>query len=246
MPSPPVQAAQLSTVLKCLARAEGAVTESMKARKTLIDELQTLLERSKNSLKGEEERHERIKTQYAEIETKKREVEDAIMRGLSEEGRTDAQENSAAQATVAGSETAVAEPERPVVEELTPPPTGSLDEDPPAETVQTKEEIDGGAVPPSQNDTYRQFNGEGNALPNDSVVDAPGALSATDILSGLTSNYAQPHANNGAATDGVTSVSGSAKRRKLTNGGIDDIAEFKSGDVMDEIDDDVAAMLNKD
>ncbi|KAI9800023.1 MAG: hypothetical protein M1833_003552 [Piccolia ochrophora] len=120
-PSPPVHAARLSGLLKSLANAEGAVAESVKARKALIETLEKLLESNRTSLSSEESQLFDLTSRKTSIEAKKREVEDGIMRGLAEEGSPQGN-GSPVDVPLAGS-TTPPEPPRPEVEALT--PTGS-------------------------------------------------------------------------------------------------------------------------
>ncbi|KAL2692811.1 RNA polymerase II-binding domain-containing protein [Phyllosticta citricarpa] len=112
-PTPPVHAARLSQVLKSLATAEGAVAETLKARRELIGELEKMLTSHKTVLGDEEKKHEELGVRRQSIENKKREVEDSIMRGLTEQPQQDQQP-------------AGMEPQRPDVESLTPPPVESI------------------------------------------------------------------------------------------------------------------------
>src|SRR5947207_3250708 len=50
IPSPPVHAARLNALLKTLASAEGAVSESIKARRALIEGLEKLLDINRSLL----------------------------------------------------------------------------------------------------------------------------------------------------------------------------------------------------
>ncbi len=84
-PAPPVYAARLSGMLKLLASAEGAVAESIKARRALLDGLERMLEKNRGLLQGEEAEVAKLASRRAAMEAKKREVEDGIMRGLAEE-----------------------------------------------------------------------------------------------------------------------------------------------------------------
>ncbi|KAF2430755.1 DUF618-domain-containing protein [Tothia fuscella] len=102
VPTPPVQAARLAALLKTLANAEGAVAESIKARKTLITGLEKLLEKNKEILSTEESQLYTINTRKNEISSQRQAVEEAIMRGLSDSNGGD-------------------EPQRPEAEPLTPP-----------------------------------------------------------------------------------------------------------------------------
>ena len=115
-PTPPVHAARLSQLLKTLANAESSVSEVVKSRVALIDGLEKLLESNRSALSNEQSLAAQLSERKAETETKKREVEDGIMRGLSGD-------------LVSTNNGPGAEPEtnaRPEVEALTPPPVESL------------------------------------------------------------------------------------------------------------------------
>ncbi|KAL1967353.1 hypothetical protein VTN77DRAFT_3399 [Rasamsonia byssochlamydoides] len=113
VPTPPVHAARLSQLLKSLANAESSVSEIIKSRQALIDGLEKLLDTNRTALAKEQSLVSQLSERKAETETKKREVEDAIMRGLSAE-------NSPA---VHNGESDTSRPE---IEGLTPPPVESL------------------------------------------------------------------------------------------------------------------------
>lgn len=113
VPSPPVYAARLNGLLKTLASAEGAVEQCVKARKSLVDELQKILDTNKTSLAADEEQLNTFKKRKVEVDDKKREVEFAIMQGLSSEDI--APSNGTA-------DQAMPEPDRPEMEALTPEP----------------------------------------------------------------------------------------------------------------------------
>lgn len=98
-PSAPVHAARLGALLKTLANAEGAVAESIKARRALVEGLEKILTRNKEELVKEEAQLADINSKKTLTDAKRREVEDGIIRGLANE----------------------AEPERPESEPLTPP-----------------------------------------------------------------------------------------------------------------------------
>lgn len=116
-PSAPVHAARLNGLLKTLANAEGAVAEVIKSRNLLIEELEKLLETNRNALAEEETQLNVLNTRRTEIDTKKRDVEDSIMRGFA---------NSTESTPADGSPgihmaTPKSEPDRPEVEPLSPP-----------------------------------------------------------------------------------------------------------------------------
>src|ERR1700722_17095888 len=81
-PSAPVHAARLNGLLKTLANAEGAVKESMKTRHELIQGLEQLLKSQMDRLTAEENELTRLSSRRTEIDARKKEVEDTIMRGF--------------------------------------------------------------------------------------------------------------------------------------------------------------------
>lgn len=105
-PPPPVHAARLSQLLKTLANAESSVSEVIKSRRALIDGLEKILENNRSELTREETLLSRFGEQKTEIDAKKHEVEDAIVRGLADEQES--------------------EIPRPEVEALTPPPVEAI------------------------------------------------------------------------------------------------------------------------
>ncbi|KAF7590457.1 hypothetical protein BBP40_002861 [Aspergillus hancockii] len=118
LPTPPVHAARLSQLLKALANAESSVSEVIKSRLALIDGLEKLLETNRSALSREQSLATQLSERRSETETKKREVEDGIMRGLSAENSP---------ATNFGDSGVEGEPvARPEVEALTPPPVEAL------------------------------------------------------------------------------------------------------------------------
>ncbi|CRG83133.1 UPF0400 protein [Talaromyces islandicus] len=116
-PSPPVHAARLSQLLKTLANAESSVSEIIKSRQSLIDGLEKLLDSNRTALAKENSLLTELSEKKAGTESRKRDVEDAIMRGLSAENSPAIHNNGGD----AGSEAP-----RPEVEALTPPPVESL------------------------------------------------------------------------------------------------------------------------
>lgn len=122
MPSPPMHAAGLAALVKKLAVAEGAVAESIKAREALVAGLEKLLETNRNKLEHEAAQMVDLKTRKDAIESRKRKVEEAILKGLS---AAETNKISAA-APLPAATTAPVSQERPQVEELTPPPMESF------------------------------------------------------------------------------------------------------------------------
>lgn len=114
VPSAPVFAARLNGLLKTLVNAEIAVAECVKARESLVSGLEQLLDTHRTALEQEKEAMSTMSTRKLEIETKKQEVELAIMQAL---GSADNHENTPeGQATRQSNE-----PDRPEMEALTPP-----------------------------------------------------------------------------------------------------------------------------
>lgn len=117
VPTPPVHAARLSQLLKALANAESSVSEIIKSRQALIDGLEKLLDSNRSALAKEQSLVAQLAERKSATESKKRDVEDAIMRGLSAE-HPPADHN--------GGELGAEETTRPEIEALTPPPVESL------------------------------------------------------------------------------------------------------------------------
>jgi regulator of Ty1 transposition protein 103 len=114
--TPPVHAARLGTLLKALAHAENSVSEVIKSRRALIDGLEKLLATNRTELEKEESLLAQFGEKKAETDTKRREVEDAIMRGYQDDPSFSAP----------GQGNGGEEPPRPEVEALTPPPIEAI------------------------------------------------------------------------------------------------------------------------
>jgi regulator of Ty1 transposition protein 103 len=126
-PTPPVHAARLSQLLKTLANAESSVSEIIKSRQSLIEGLEKLLDSNRASLTKENSLLAELSEKKAGTESRKRDVEDAIMRGLSAEDSP----------AIHNGGDAGSEAPRPEVEALTPPPVESLT--PPGEAPETSQ-----------------------------------------------------------------------------------------------------------
>lgn len=83
LPSAPLYAGRLSSLAKDLVKAEHAVAETLKTRMQLITALEKLLQSNRRFITEEEEQLAGIRTRRSEVESKKRDVDDAIMRGIS-------------------------------------------------------------------------------------------------------------------------------------------------------------------
>ncbi|KAL9128630.1 MAG: hypothetical protein Q9217_002726 [Psora testacea] len=226
VPTPPVYAARLSALLKSLASAESAVAESLKARKALVEGLEKIIETNKSAIIAEESQHATLSSRKNTIEAKKREVEDSIMRGLSAESSpvtlqgspiSDPRMNGRASATPI----TPADPDRPDVEELTPPPeeSGMLAS---SETTNPAPAID---------EQYQPRGHQGSITP----LSHPPTQAGADLLSSL--NIPPVRQYSGSPSGGMV------KKRKLD----DESAVFGSGeDAMADLDDDVAELLRQE
>ncbi|KAJ5090218.1 hypothetical protein N7532_008902 [Penicillium argentinense] len=114
-PAPPVHAARLSSLLKTLANAETSVSEVIKSRQALIAGLEKLLETNRAELAKEESLAAQLADRKIQTEGKRREVEDAIVRGFNDSSET-----------LIGSGDGASDMPRPAVEALTPPPVEAL------------------------------------------------------------------------------------------------------------------------
>lgn len=239
-PSAPVHAARLNGLLKTLANAEGAVAESIKARTLLISGLEKLLDANRAALAKEQEEHAQLSARKSKIDSKKREVEDAIMKGFATTSSNPATPRDGGHEGSPGTPrkdgTTPQEADRPEIEALTPPPFERLSVTPPASAQQQQQ----------QGQDYNSNNSNvNNPTPAEIAMQSmsPHAHSASppavghDLLASLTG---------AASTYGVSAMNGSligegsaSKKRKL--GGFGD--EIDLGGAMDGIDEDVQEML---
>ncbi|RKF55349.1 UPF0400 protein [Golovinomyces cichoracearum] len=121
VPSAPVHAARLNGLLKTLANAEGAVAESIKARQLLIDGLEKFLDANRAALAAEESQIAELSDRKIEIDNKKREVEEAIMRGFGTSSNPPTPGGGDSPVIHHSHVTPASEPDRPEVEPLSPP-----------------------------------------------------------------------------------------------------------------------------
>jgi regulator of Ty1 transposition protein 103 len=225
-PSAPVHAARLNGLLKTLANAEGAVANCVKARKELIGALEKILQANRASLQTEVKDLETIVSRKSAIDSKKQEVELAIMRGLA----ATEQEKSPGGA---GSASPQQELDRPEVEALTPPHESNGPEvealtPPPQEAAGPRQDSLGFGVDVGMTDVAHADVGPSQQPQPRTLPPAPGI----EILSNLASQYqAVPVAVNG--------VQGTKRRR------VDANEDFPNLGV-DGIDADVVETLQKD
>ena len=213
-PAPPVHAARLSSLVKALANAEGAVTESIKARQELIAGLKKILDSNSATLAVEESQQQELSDRKASIEARKREVEDGIMRGLSP--APDSQDPSASNHHVNGKHLpASIELDRPDIEEITPPPAESFT------TLHSSASANVGV-----NTTLDQQTKNNESTPTVQPVGA-------DLLSSLSMPPVRHHS--GSPPNGGTLT----KKRKIES----EFEPFQDGDAMEDLDDDVLELL---
>lgn len=201
-PTPPVYAARLSQLLKTLANAESSVSEVIKSRRALIDGLEKLLATNRSELSKEEALSAELSNKKSQTDAKKRDVEDAIMRGLNDDKNSSAPHDSG-DGEDAG---------RPQAEALTPPPVEALTPvgSPKAEPAQA---------------SHGPFNDEPEA-PAPEGLSLPG-ISQRD--NGMT--FPDPsNLSPGGGNDFDLSGAGAAKRRK-TSHSEEDYAQFAGGDL---------------
>ncbi|KAI4250583.1 MAG: hypothetical protein L6R40_000183 [Gallowayella cf. fulva] len=224
IPTPPVHAARLSALLKSLSSAETAVAESIKTRQDLIKGFEDILATNRAALEEEQAQLFTTTDRRETIEKKKREVEDAIMRGVSATATpTPGMDGNA---HVNGRATSSAEPERPQVEELTPPSTESLT----PITNPTAEDIPGLTHHPNVEDSTRPLQYppiDPSSVPTTSPRFAENRLPP-------------PQPSTSSSSDPRYTASSPTKKRKLD-------AEFEGfgagDDAMAGLDDDVAELL---
>ncbi|KAF1931975.1 DUF618-domain-containing protein [Didymella exigua CBS 183.55] len=236
IPSAPVHAAGLSTLVKKLAVAEGAVAESIKARQALITGLETLLATQKHKLSADRTAAADLKTRRDAIESRKRAVEDAILQGLS---AIETNRISAAPLPVAPSPPLGAQ--KPEIEDLTPPPMESFTPvgSPANAAAQPVEPVpdmgdDVLPAPVSQPVVPETTPALGNTS---SLTSFQTAFSAHvnvphDLLKSL--QHARPGQEGGV--HGQLAHEQAAKKRKMSRGGEDEWAAFQGDGDMDGID----------
>jgi regulator of Ty1 transposition protein 103 len=193
-PTAPVHAARLNGLLKSLANAEGAVAESIKARKALIEGLEKILGTNRAGLAADETQLSELSSRKNETDTKKRDVEDTIMRGFNPNSNpsTPAGAENVSPAVNQSPITPAPEPDRPEVEALTPPGYPQ----PPATEPVPELELD-----------LHANNGTAHMIHNPQPPAQPSA--GSDLLSSLSTSYS------GSAA--------SVKKRKLNDSDFPDL-----------------------
>lgn len=119
---PPVQAALLSSLLKSLATAEGAVKESIRTRKAVIDSLNKILTSHIQSLEDDRSKAQVLGDRVKEVELRKQEVENSIMRELSSGHSADGIDVANVPQGMKLELGSTTPPGLPAAEDMTPPP----------------------------------------------------------------------------------------------------------------------------
>ena len=234
LPPPPVHAARLSSLMKALANAESSVNESIRARQELIAGLEKILEVNKSELEKEETLQSELSSRKTATENKKREVEDGIVRGMSSSGNDRAATTATGSAhstenlDTNGDHGDVDDEGRPEYEALTPPPVEALTPPPMPEDGPSQNSI------PEHADLSNLLAAMGGGLPP--IDSAP----ATTTLTANTSTLVRPRSSSSGGVNGPGTSS--AKKRKVNHE--EEIEGLTSGgDAMEDLDDDVAALL---
>lgn len=201
-PLPPVHAARLSSLLKTLANAESSVSEVIKSRRALIDGLEKLLATNRTELSKEETTAAQLTEKKTQTESKRREVEEAIVRGFADDSTGGHQSGD-----VAGAEYA-----RPEVEALTPPPVEAL--------------TPVGSPKPEQTATSHGPFTEEPSVPLPEALVIPSMAQPDNGVSFPDPSSLSP----GGGNDFDLSANGAAKRRKVAHGE-EDYAQFANEDL---------------
>lgn len=200
--------------MKTLANAENSVSEVIKSRRALIDGLEKILQTNREELSKEEALGAELSQKKASVDTKKREVEDAIMRGLpNEESSTHAGEHS-------GPDNSAGRPE---VEALTPPPVEAIT--PIGSPQPEKQQLRHGPFTEEADDDTSEWSHMN--IPD--IQQSGNGTAITDSSAAITSEH---------GNDFDLAANGHAKRRKISHGE-EEYAAFAGGD----LDADVAELL---
>ncbi|EGE05680.1 DUF618 domain-containing protein [Trichophyton equinum CBS 127.97] len=235
IPTPPVYAARLSTLLKTLANAESSVSEVIKCRQSLIEGLEKVLDTNRAALVKEKSQVEQLSSRRTETENKKRDVEDAIIRGLTADDPSAQQSNGGAAWSDHKNSFGGEDPEAPAVEALTPPPVEALTP------------IQSPTLNPSSNNQNEQ---QSSTIPSHTKAPSSGVMgdfgdqaqmASIDLNATLSSLQA---AANTPSND--TSASELATKKRKVSHAQDSYPEFEGGDAMADLDADVAELLRQE
>ncbi|KAF2155767.1 DUF618-domain-containing protein [Myriangium duriaei CBS 260.36] len=237
VPSAPVQAGRLSSLMKTLATAEAAVNDSIKARTALIEGLESLLSTHRTKLTTDESTRATLTQRKSDTEAKRKEVEDFILHRASaddEAGSTTPPSAPPTNGTTANGndhspEMEAFTPPAPEVEELSPAGADTLEVDTyaadPVQELPPREELPPSTEPPA----VLELGQNGGAA---------GGMGA-DLLGSLSVPGVRP----ASAVSGGSNGSDPRKRRKMSHKEPDlDEQMFGAGAGIG-LDDDVAADL---
>lgn len=256
LPSPPVHAAKLASLMKTLASAHSAVESSINARRELISGLEKLLETNRNALSIDQATASELSDRLTATESRKREVEDGIMRGLSNPATPANQSPHAGLGSPPsngpnGGEPSAPEPESftpppPEVESFTPPPEGAPENERDTFAIGDNVPAEQQLADPSGAEVITEKLPSHNEPPPshepppalESHASQPESTVAADILSSLQ----MPQVRQASAEVPAESADPRLKRRKMSHSkpeNVDD--EIFGANGVDE--DGVAAML---
>lgn len=239
IPTPPVYAARLSQLLKTFANAESHLSTAVKSREELISALEKLLDTNRTALSQETRDLESINQRQGETEQKKKDVEDAIMKGLNYDPTGDNSSKPGADATN--------EPEQPTIEALTPPvesltPVGSPT--PPRESAYPEQPEQNQQLPPlpppqageQALPTHFQSQAGSNAPAQTTIPNLPDllhALAAKSSVPAASQTSEQPSASTEATLSASQQppIAGTGtKRRRLAGDGGDEFIRYPQND----------------
>lgn len=240
-----MHAAGLAALCRKLAVAEGAVAESIKARNALISGLEKLLETNRSKLEQDEAQASDLKTRKDAIDSRKREVEAAILKGLSA-----AETNKISAAPLPVATTSPVAQERPQVEELTPPPMESFTpvgspQQAPVPAYEPVPDIGDDIMPEPVAHPVEPETAVAPALHNThsefvTAIGEPNHHIAEDLLRSL--QHARPGAEGGVY--GQQSYQTTYKKRKMSKSTMDDdFAAFQGDGDMAAADDDLSELI---
>ncbi|KZM22392.1 uncharacterized protein EKO05_0000064 [Ascochyta rabiei] len=242
IPSAPVHAAGLSTLVKKLAVAEGAAAESIKARQALIAGLEQLLATNKSKLEQDQTQVDDLKTRKDAIESRKRQVEDAILQGLSA-----IETNRISAAPLPAVTTSPTGQDRPRVEELTPPPMESFTpvgspQQGPAQVVEPVPDIGDDVMPePVSNPVIPE-----TAPAPQGHTTMPGfatSMGDTNVPHDLLKSLQHARPGHEGGVYGQHSYETAAKKRKMSNHAEDEYAAFAGDGDMEGIDSNLGELI---
>ncbi|KAF2727817.1 DUF618-domain-containing protein [Polyplosphaeria fusca] len=237
VPTPPMHAAGLAALVKKLATAEGAVTESFKARNTLIAGLEKLLETNRAKAAAEETQIADLRAKKDAIEARKQEVEHAIVKGLS------AEETAAISSAPFPAAHRSPPPARPDIEELTPPPmesftpVGSPKGDVPDDVFHAP------SMAPIEPLSIPAPPGTSAISAPDTAIGSSTNVSVDEFLNTLQASRQDDANANGSYGQTAASTPNYKKRKMSRSAAEDEFAAFAGDGDMDGIDADVGGLI---